>query len=200
MHKPSSELSRTRLWRLARINEPTRKSTAGKNQKGFGLVESLLVILILSVVGFGGYYIWRGHHKTNPSTNSLTNSQLSKSDLSVQTTRYSKVPADLQTAIVAHVTQSGGQTCYHDGSFYTEDGKVNDPQVYYVASGYAISVSCASQELYAKTANQWQFLAATQMMFECDTLHQFKVPVSLLAIGSDGTVQCDSNGAVETYN
>ena len=37
-----------------------------KNQKGFGLVESLLTILILAVVGFGGYYVWHARH--NKST------------------------------------------------------------------------------------------------------------------------------------
>lgn len=29
-----------------------------ENQKGFALIESLLIILILAVIGFGGYYVW----------------------------------------------------------------------------------------------------------------------------------------------
>ena len=29
-----------------------------KTQKGFALVESLLIILILAIIGFGGYYVW----------------------------------------------------------------------------------------------------------------------------------------------
>jgi len=35
-----------------------------KNQKGFTAVEGLLIILILAVVGFGGYYVYHTNHKT----------------------------------------------------------------------------------------------------------------------------------------
>ena len=31
-------------------------------QKGFGHIEALLIILILAVVGFGGYYVWHTQH------------------------------------------------------------------------------------------------------------------------------------------
>lgn len=42
-----------------------------KNQKGFTLVESLLVILILAVIGFAGYYVWHSQHSSKlPVSNS----------------------------------------------------------------------------------------------------------------------------------
>jgi len=41
-----------------------------KSQAGFTLVEALIIILILVVVGFGGYYIWQAQQK--PSSTSAT--------------------------------------------------------------------------------------------------------------------------------
>jgi hypothetical protein len=34
-----------------------------KNYKGFAFVEGLLIILILAVIGFGGFYVWNTEHK-----------------------------------------------------------------------------------------------------------------------------------------
>lgn len=39
---------------------------------GFGLIETLLAILILAVVGFGGYYVWTSSKKTNATLNSAS--------------------------------------------------------------------------------------------------------------------------------
>jgi len=36
-------------------------------QKGFGHIEALLIILILAVVGFGGYYVWHSQHNNKPA-------------------------------------------------------------------------------------------------------------------------------------
>ena len=35
-------------------------------QKGFSLVEGLLIILIISVVGFAGYYVWNENQDDEP--------------------------------------------------------------------------------------------------------------------------------------
>jgi hypothetical protein len=43
-----------------------------KNQTGLALVESLLIILILAVVGFGGYYIWNNQHDKSPDNKAAT--------------------------------------------------------------------------------------------------------------------------------
>lgn len=42
-----------------------------KTQKGFALIESLLIILILTIIGFGGYYVWHTQKQTD-KTNSDT--------------------------------------------------------------------------------------------------------------------------------
>jgi uncharacterized protein (UPF0333 family) len=36
-----------------------------KKQSGFALVEGLLIILILAIIGFGGYYVWHTQQQTN---------------------------------------------------------------------------------------------------------------------------------------
>jgi plastocyanin len=33
------------------------------NQKGFGAIEILLLLLVLAVVGFGGYYVWNSNRE-----------------------------------------------------------------------------------------------------------------------------------------
>lgn len=36
-----------------------------KKQQGFSLVEGLLIVLVLGVIGFGGYYVWSQQQKKN---------------------------------------------------------------------------------------------------------------------------------------
>jgi hypothetical protein len=46
-----------------------------KDQKGFTVVEGLLIVLTLAVIGFGGYYVWHTQHKpktTTPTTAAST--------------------------------------------------------------------------------------------------------------------------------
>lgn len=66
----------------------TRNTKVGnlKNSKGFTLVETLLVILVLAVIGFGGYYVWQNQHKdetkvsSNKSTATKTETKSQSSD------------------------------------------------------------------------------------------------------------------------
>jgi PsbP-like protein len=58
------------------------------NQKGFSLLIALLMILVISVIGFGGYYVWNENNnktgeqsKTNQTTVSDTEQVASKDDL-----------------------------------------------------------------------------------------------------------------------
>ena len=41
-----------------------------KNQKGFTLVEGLLIALVLSVIGFAGYTVWNNNQVNGVATTS----------------------------------------------------------------------------------------------------------------------------------
>ena len=43
-----------------------------KNKQGFALFELLLIVLILSVISFGGYYVYNTNHKNGAVTTSVT--------------------------------------------------------------------------------------------------------------------------------
>jgi hypothetical protein len=40
-----------------------------KKQNGFALIEGLLIILILAIIGFGGYYVWNTQKNTDKTSN-----------------------------------------------------------------------------------------------------------------------------------
>jgi Flp pilus assembly protein TadG len=53
-----------------------------KNENGFSLVEILLMLVVLGMVSFAGYFVWHTHHKNTTSTAGLgrqTNSSAAKS-------------------------------------------------------------------------------------------------------------------------
>ena len=43
-----------------------------KNQKGFSLVEGLLIIIIVTVVGFGSYYVWNQNKSSETQQQEIT--------------------------------------------------------------------------------------------------------------------------------
>jgi prepilin-type N-terminal cleavage/methylation domain-containing protein len=44
-----------------------------KNQQGFGIIEMLLVIILLSLVGFIGYYVYHANNKATDTYDQTTN-------------------------------------------------------------------------------------------------------------------------------
>jgi len=50
-----------------------------KNQKGFTVAETLLVILIITVIGFGGYYVYHTNHNTTKIASASNKTSVNKS-------------------------------------------------------------------------------------------------------------------------
>jgi prepilin-type N-terminal cleavage/methylation domain-containing protein len=48
-----------------------------RGQKGFTVVETLLVLILLAILGFTGYYVYHTRNNTNNSYNNATNSSSS---------------------------------------------------------------------------------------------------------------------------
>lgn len=58
-----------------------------KNQIGFTVVEGLLIILVVAVIGFGGYYVWHTqHNKTKPVSVVSTSSSKTTTNAKTSTT------------------------------------------------------------------------------------------------------------------
>lgn len=45
-------------------------------QKGFTVVEALLLLILLAIMGFTGYYVWHSQKQTNNSLNAASNTKL----------------------------------------------------------------------------------------------------------------------------
>ena len=94
-----------------------------KNQRGFGAIEVLLVIVVVGLVGFGGWYVWH-HSKTNTPTYGQS-----------ITFRGRYVCLD-------HKNQNGPQTNECGGGFLSASGsKIYeiDSEEYHKAHPYSIS-------------------------------------------------------------
>jgi hypothetical protein len=48
-----------------------------RNQKGFGLVEGLLFLILLSILSFTGYYVYHSRNNANSTYNKTANTNLS---------------------------------------------------------------------------------------------------------------------------
>jgi hypothetical protein len=54
------------------------------NQKGFGLVETLLILVIIGLVGFVGWYVWDSKSNRGLETGTNTNTKTTSGDLTDQ--------------------------------------------------------------------------------------------------------------------
>jgi len=50
-----------------------------KNEKGFSVVEFVIIIFILVLIGAAGWFVYREHHKTTTSSEAVTNTWTGKS-------------------------------------------------------------------------------------------------------------------------
>ena len=64
-----------------------------KNQKGFGLVEGILIVLVISALGFGGYYVWNQQQESQEREKEISalnenlenaNTELSEAEMKIQ--------------------------------------------------------------------------------------------------------------------
>lgn len=54
--------------------------TLHQNQKGFGIIEGLLIIVVISIIGGAGYYVYQANKATNESLNNTGNSETAKQE------------------------------------------------------------------------------------------------------------------------
>jgi len=148
------------------------------NEKGFSVVETLLIIVVLAVIGGAGYLVYKDHHKAPAKTLAVKNlSTSNKSAAPTQNTNpyagwktYANQEAGLTFQYPSNWTSSvTTMTPYSDGSFAGVSGTVTSPSgnplywVYQVIGGkgdagctpsagdvpFASTDKCASKQTYS---------------------------------------------------
>lgn len=181
-------------------------------QKGFAVVETILILVIATLIGGTGYYVWHSNQeasksysavsKSVPSNSVTTNSsELSQAAIEIAPTKFttfSKLPNELQKVAIAEMIKQV-PPCVKNGKLVDYQGKVIDPVVQYAPVGSAIiGIGCegGAAGLFAKNLKngEWKYVQATQDAFTCDAVFKNPVPKSLLA--RDGArAECYDNSS-----
>jgi type II secretory pathway pseudopilin PulG len=113
-------------------------------QKGFTLVEGLLIVLVLSVIGFAGYYVWNQQQDDDGSSESSQTNNSAKVDSAEETMDNSQEVLETEDTTI---TQQGWVYVVPDG-WNNEDGQVTSPDYsatespqFAISSGALIRVS-----------------------------------------------------------
>jgi type II secretory pathway pseudopilin PulG len=97
-------------------------------QKGFTLVEGLLIVLIVSVVGFAGYTVWNNQQNNDNSNTATLNDapNISQEELT-----------EVQTVSLDEWVESTKESKNGEKYYYSKDGNANlviysqNPRIYY---------------------------------------------------------------------
>jgi hypothetical protein len=164
-----------------------------RSEKGFGAAETLVILVVIVLIGLGGWLVYKDHHKTMTAT--ITSSK-KVSDKLVGTT-LGKAPTALRKAVISNLKSTGciksdGQVGDVMGG---DDGSPNNLLVSYVQDRGATVNVCDSVNLYAFSGNRWIFIESSQDEFNCSILKRYYIPTSLLST-TNQSVQCDSDNTV----
>ena len=72
-----------------------------KNVKGFSVVEGLLILVIVGLLGFTGWYVWKTHDKTTDTLNNVDRASNSSPNYSKQVDGKTTSQSDEQVTKVA---------------------------------------------------------------------------------------------------
>lgn len=173
-----------------------------EHQKGFSVVEVMVIVAIVILLGVAGWYVWKNVGDSDDSDNSSssettqqTEQEEQPAEPTIEAVLYSEVPADLQAAIFEE-TEQYVPGCIKDGQIVDFNGDPYDQEVAYASSGFAVTgIGCdgGAVNLFVKQDGSWLWVARTQEAFKCSDLETYDVPVELLDTGGFRTarpVQC----------
>lgn len=166
-----------------------------KNSNGFGALEGLLVIVLVGIIGFAGWYVWNAKEstdKTIAATNKTSQTMANRKQdtpMKVNEVAWSKVSPDLQKAILAsweeHIpgwkTVLANDEACAPGQKPVDDSYLvrEDESQRYAAAGVGCDSPAAG--LWAKKDGSWQQVEITQGTNRCDLLEKYNVPKAFLA-------------------
>ncbi len=179
-----------------------------KRQRGFSIIELLIVLIILILLGTFGWLIYNNQHKSKATATSGTSSQTKTTNSKVvEYTSWTQIPSDLQKAILTAWGPLPSPVTPEDPCPTTVQSTVTtESPVTAESDTYAITgVGCdgGAANLFAKVNGSWRDIEQTQDLFSCDIIQQYSVPLQLIVDGSppnNGLVTCSqNNGTTFTY-
>lgn len=112
------------------------------NQKGFGLIEGLLMLVIFGLIGFVGWYVWHSKNNTNSSYNNAVTSSESPGASAAKWLSYKNNDAGLTFQYPSIWKSAVDPTIRNDdGTFGGVNGTVTSPNgnkldwVFYIVGG-----------------------------------------------------------------
>lgn len=186
------------------------------NNKGFTLVEGLLIVIALALVTFTGYYIYNSNKNADDNLDTaISSTTKSKTPTSSNTTasapKLIKYDPYIDIKSPSDVTNlKGAPTDFKKfaGSYVTQLQKNDDgtcgptflaiSTVYgdLYASGNVGADNCGGAGImFAKVNGSWQKIFGGQQMIDCDTVNKYKITNKYID-------QCfdDSKGPVANQN
>ncbi|MGC1177422.1 MAG: hypothetical protein WA843_05110 [Candidatus Saccharimonadales bacterium] len=161
------------------------------NQKGFSLVEGLLIVIAVALIAFVGYYVWHSQKEANKTLNAASKSSQAttpKADTKPTTPATAdEKEAQLQTFMLATCSASDNDAI--KALFQNQSVQNVDTDNIKIDGNYAVAnIDCTlhnntklSTEFFKYTGNKWALSFTTSTELTCDFLTGQGVPDSLKA-------------------
>jgi uncharacterized protein (UPF0333 family) len=198
------------------INKESSPMPRKGNQSGFSALEGMLVLVIVVIVGFTGYYVWHSKQTADKTYNAAQSAQKSVAALAPENAAFVEViqaDGSIQAVAPDKIAQNSAQqgvldavhkTCNSKDSFVVVNYQVFAPTsqgLYVQDGGYAkIDTSCGPKAatvdqlsgsgsatyLHQQTSGSWIVDIATQMAPSCSDFDGKGYPLSIVPQCTDG--------------
>ncbi|HEX7633488.1 MAG TPA: prepilin-type N-terminal cleavage/methylation domain-containing protein [Candidatus Saccharimonadales bacterium] len=188
--------------------------TKKMNQKGFSLIEGLLVIIALALVIFVGYYVYHsqkqtdktystaakdaqsGPSKSSPSTKSasklITYDPIIEIRAAGDVSQLKGAPQSFKDFMSGQITASLSEaTDENCGSTFFSVNKIYDSS--YAMGGVGQKDCGGAQAVWALYQGNWEKVYVGQQAVSCDVINKYKVPKVLVEQCFDSNEQLVAN-------
>jgi len=176
------------------------------SQKGFSVVESLLLVVILAIIGLTFWYVWHSNGQVNKQYNSVSNGTPISSKK--KTSAQKAVPKAAPVISYTTTANTNGASVQNDSDIDNLDGaqtdlksflkdkldkNKNQPQPCGNAYGLFVKkiykdqfvlggeTNCKNtNKLWAKVSDQWKEIGSSDDNFDCSILKQYEVPSAIV--------------------